>query len=91
MGIKRYHLLIKGRVQGVGYRMSTQIAAQKIGLTGWVRNLNDGQVEIVAEGDLMQLKQFVDWAWQGPRFAQVTDITINEQPATDEFETFEIH
>lgn len=91
MGIKRYHLLIKGRVQGVGYRMSTQIAAQKIGLTGWVRNLSDGQVEIVAEGDLMQLKQFVDWAWQGPRFAQVTDITINEQPATGEFETFEIH
>ncbi|WP_168800174.1 acylphosphatase [Methylophaga sp. SB9B] len=91
MGIKRYHLLIKGRVQGVGYRMSTQIAAKKIGLTGWVRNLSDGQVEIVAEGDLIQLQQFVDWAWQGPRFAEVIDIQINEQPVTGEFETFEIH
>jgi acylphosphatase len=91
MGIKRYHLLIKGRVQGVGYRMSTQIAAQKIGLTGWVRNLSDGQVEIVAEGHLIQLKQFVDWAWQGPRFAEVLDIKINEQPVSGEFETFEIH
>lgn len=91
MGIKRHHLLIEGRVQGVGYRMSTQIAAQKIGVTGWVRNLRDGQVEIVAEGDLIQLKQFVDWVWQGPRFAEVIDIKMNEQPATGEFETFEIH
>lgn len=91
MGITRYHLLIEGRVQGVGYRMSTQIAAQKIGVKGWVRNLSNGQVEIIAEGDIVQLKHLVDWAWQGPRFAQVTDITLNEQHATGEFETFEIH
>lgn len=90
MGITRYHLLIKGRVQGVGYRMSTEIAAQKIGITGWVRNLNNGQVEIIAEGEHDQLNQFVDWAWQGPRFAEVTDITLTEQSVTGEFKEFEI-
>lgn len=90
MGITRYHLLIEGRVQGVGYRMSAQITAQKIGVTGWVRNLSNGRVEIVAESEPTQLNQLVDWAWQGPQFAKVTDISITEQPATGEFDTFEV-
>jgi acylphosphatase len=87
MGITRYHLLIEGRVQGVGYRLSAQTTAQKIGVTGWVRN---GRVEMVAEGEPTKLNQLVDWAWQGPRFAEVTDISITEQTATDEFNTFEV-
>ncbi|HAO25326.1 MULTISPECIES: acylphosphatase [unclassified Methylophaga] len=90
MGITRYHLLIGGRVQGVGYRMSAQIAAEKLGLWGWVRNLSNGQVEIVAEGQIEQLKQLLDWAWQGPRFAEVTDISVTEQSATGEFDNFKI-
>ena len=90
MRITRYHLLIEGRVQGVGYRMSAQTAAQKIGVTGWVRNLSNGQVELVAECDFDNLKQLVDWAWQGPRFADVTNITITEQTATGEFDAFEV-
>lgn len=90
MGIKRYHLLIEGRVQGVSYRMSAQVAAQRTGVTGWVRNLRNGQVEMIAEGETDQLKQLVDWAWQGPGFAQVTDITLEEHQATGEFTQFEI-
>lgn len=90
MGITRYHFLIEGRVQGVGYRMSAQIAAQKIGLTGWVRNLRSGQVEMVAEGEPVQLEQLLEWAWQGPNFAQVSDITLEKLTATDEFTQFEI-
>lgn len=90
MGITRYHLLIEGRVQGVGYRMSAQIMAKKIGVTGWVRNLSNGRVEMVAEGEPTKLNQLVDWAWQGPRFAEVTDISITEQTATDEFDAFEV-
>lgn len=90
MGITRYHLLIEGRVQGVGYRMSAQIAAEKLGLVGWVRNLGNGQVEMVAEGRIEQLKQLVDWAWQGPRFAEITDISITESAATAEFTHFDI-
>ena len=90
MGIKRYHFVIEGRVQGVSYRMSAQIAAQKIGVTGWVRNLRSGQVEMVAEGDPAQLEQLLEWAWQGPNFAQVTDISLEKLTATGEFSLFEI-
>ena len=90
MGIKRYHFVIEGRVQGVSYRMSAQISAQKIGVTGWVRNLRSGQVEMVAEGDPAQLEQLLEWAWQGPNFAQVTDISLEKLTATGEFSLFEI-
>jgi acylphosphatase len=90
MGIKRYHFVIEGRVQGVSYRMSAQIAAQKIGVTGWVRNLRGGQVEMVAEGEPAQLEQLLEWAWQGPNFAQVTDISLEKLTATGEFSLFEI-
>ena len=90
MGITRYHFLIEGRVQGVGYRMSAQIAAQKIGITGWVRNLRSGQVEMVAEGEPAQLEQLLEWAWQGPNFAQITDISLEKITATGEFTQFEI-
>ena len=90
MGIKRYHFLIEGRVQGVGYRMSAQIAAQKIGVTGWVRNLRSGQVEMVAEGEPAQLERLLEWAWQGPNFAQITDISLEKITATGEFTQFEI-
>ncbi|HBX59242.1 MULTISPECIES: acylphosphatase [unclassified Methylophaga] len=90
MGIKRYHFVIEGRVQGVSYRMSAQISAQKIGVTGWVRNLRGGQVEMVAEGEPAQLEQLLEWAWQGPNFAQVTDISLEKLTATGEFSQFEI-
>ena len=90
MGITRYHFLIEGRVQGVGYRMSAQIAAQKIGITGWVRNLRSGQVEMVAEAEPAQLEQLLEWAWQGPNFAQITDISLEKITATGEFTQFEI-
>lgn len=90
MGIKRYHFVIEGRVQGVSYRMSAQISAQKIGVTGWVRNLRGGQVEMVAEGEPAQLEQLLEWAWQGPNFAQVTDISLEKLTATGEFSLFEI-
>ncbi|WP_292757209.1 acylphosphatase [Methylophaga sp. UBA2689] len=90
MGITRYHFLIEGRVQGVGYRMSAQIAAQKIGVTGWVRNLRSGQVEMVAEAEPAQLEQLLEWAWQGPNFAQITDISLEKITATGEFTQFEI-
>ena len=90
MGIKRYHFVIEGRVQGVSYRMSAQISAQKIGVTGWVRNLRSGQVEMVAEGEPAQLEQLLEWAWQGPNFAQVTDISLEKLTATGEFSLFEI-
>lgn len=91
MGISRYHLLIEGRVQGVGYRMATQMAARQFALTGWVRNLSDGRVECIAEGLPEQLNQLVDWAKKGPHFAEVTHVSVTEQTATEEFTSFEIY
>jgi len=90
MGIRRYQLHISGRVQGVGYRASTQLKAHQLGLTGWVRNQLDGDVEIVVEGDSTALNQFVEWAWQGPRFAKVEQIAQTESIASGEFHQFDI-
>lgn len=90
MGIKQYHLLVKGRVQGVGYRVSTAEKARQLGLVGWVRNLADGRVEICIEADAEQLQQMMDWARQGPRFAEVTHIDLSENDAISGFIDFDI-
>jgi acylphosphatase len=69
------HLIVRGRVQGVWFRRSTQIEAEKRGLNGWVRNLPDGAVEIHAEGDKDRLKVLLQWCWQGgPPSAEVSSI-----------------
>lgn len=91
MGISRYHLIIKGRVQGVSYRMSAWEQAQRLGVTGWVKNLPDGKVELVAEGDISALRQLLAWSEQGPRFAHVTQVELTESEATGEFHNFDIH
>jgi acylphosphatase len=90
MGIIRYHLIIKGRVQGVGYRMSAYDTAVSLGITGWVRNLHDGSVEVLAESDKATLKQFVLWAKKGPGYAKVSEVKTEELSATGEFTKFNI-
>ena len=90
MGIKRYHLIISGRVQGVSYRVSAWEKARELSLTGWVRNLTDGRVEIVIEGDTEILEQMTAWARKGPRFADVSDVSVSEHNATGEFPDFKI-
>lgn len=90
MGIKQYQLLIKGRVQGVGYRVSAAEKARQLGLVGWVRNLADGRVELCLEGDTEQLQQMIDWARQGPRFAEVTHLDISEKDRISGFLDFDI-
>lgn len=65
------HFLISGRVQGVYYRLSTCKRAQALGVTGWVRNLTDGRVEILATGTERALEELERWLWQGPQRAQV--------------------
>lgn len=66
--------LVSGRVQGVYYRASTRREAELLGLTGWVRNLPDGRVELVAMGEERALRRLRDWLWQGPPNAQVTEV-----------------
>jgi acylphosphatase len=66
--------VVSGRVQGVFYRASTETAARSFGVTGWVRNREDGRVELVACGTAEQLEALERWLWQGPPHAQVTDV-----------------
>jgi acylphosphatase len=68
------HLRITGRVQGVGYRAWAQKTARKFGLSGWVRNLNDGSVEAIAQGPKDTVEQFIAACQAGPMLARVTAV-----------------
>lgn len=76
------HGLISGRVQGVYYRESTRKEAQRLGVTGWVRNLADGRVECHLEGSIEALAQLELWLWQGPAAAEVTGVELEEVACT---------
>lgn len=67
----RLHVFVAGRVQGVGFRYSTQERARSLGLCGWVRNLPDGRVEAEFEGPRPALEEMLEWCRHGPRFAAV--------------------
>ena len=88
--MQRIHMVVKGRVQGVGFRYFIHDAAAKMDVTGFVRNLPDGSVEIVAEGTAEWLSRLQSAAKQGPSFSHVTDIVLSFPDATGEFSTFEI-
>lgn len=72
--------LVSGRVQGVCYRAGTREQAVALGLLGHARNLPDGRVEVVAEGDAAALDALERWLWQGPPAAQVGAVERTEQP-----------
>lgn len=84
------HLYISGYVQGVFYRMHAQQTAQSMGLAGWVRNTEDGGVEVVAEGEPEKLQKLLAWCRRGPPSATVTDIRDEWEPANGEFTDFSI-
>ena len=72
------HLIVKGKVQGVFYRANAKDKAEELGVAGWVQNTEDGNVEIVATATQPALDAFINWCREGPRRAQVTDVTINK-------------
>jgi acylphosphatase len=74
--LKRVHLLVRGRVQGVNFRFAAADAARRFDVTGRVRNTNDGDVEAVAEGDDEAVERFVSWCRHGPPSARVEDVEI---------------
>lgn len=86
---KRVHLYVSGRVQGVWFRQGTAQQAQALGLTGWVRNLSDGRVEVVAEGEPWRLERLIAYCHDGPPLARVEEVEVVEEPATGEFRSFE--
>jgi acylphosphatase len=87
---KRVHIIIKGRVQGVFFRANTAEQADTLGLTGWVKNTFDGNVEAVFEGDEASVNEMVAWCRKGPPLARVTDVQITTEPYAGEFTTFSI-
>ena len=82
------HLRISGYVQGVGFRYSMAEEAERLGVTGWVRNRRDGTVEAVLDGDPDALEAIVAWARQGPRGAQVSGVEVVE--VAESFPRFEM-
>jgi acylphosphatase len=84
----RGHIFISGKVQGVFFRHSTKEKADEFGLFGWVKNLDDGKVEIVAEGDKENVEKMAEWAKKGPRFARVESVIFNEEDYAGEFKEF---
>jgi acylphosphatase len=78
---ERARVLVSGRVQGVSFRDATRSQAEQLGLSGWVRNTQEGQVEAVFEGVPETVQQMIEWCKSGPSSADVEDVSVeNEQP-----------
>jgi len=73
------YVLISGRVQGVWFRANTKEKAEELGLTGWVRNTKEGNVEAVFEGEEEVVKKMIDWCHHGPPLARVDKIVVKKQ------------
>ena len=84
----RAHVYISGKVQGVFFRANTLDKARDLSLTGWVRNLSDGRVEVLFEGPKEKVEEMIDWCKHGPAAAEVYDIVVEHEKATGEFEDF---
>ena len=69
-----YQFIVTGKVQGVFFRASTRDKAKELGLSGWVRNLNTGDVELIACGGSRKIEKLKKWLWQGPKSARVTEV-----------------
>lgn len=86
----RAHIFVSGRVQGVFFRDHTQRWASSLRLTGWVRNLGDGRVEVMAEGDKEQIEILINRLKEGPPLARVDNVEVKWEPYRGEFGDFRI-
>lgn len=84
----QFYILISGKVQGVGFRNFTQTNARQLGIKGYAKNLANGKVEVVAEGEKLNLDLLIKKLWEGPRVSRVDDIKIEERTITGEYESF---
>jgi len=90
MAIIRKRVFISGMVQGVNFRAYTRSVARKAGTKGWVRNLRDGRVEAVIEGEPDQVNEVIAWCKKGPPFSRVEQIQVVDEKPSGEFKDFEI-
>jgi acylphosphatase len=84
------YCVVSGLVQGVWYRASTQEQAKKLNLTGWVRNLPDGRVEVMACGEKDKVLEMQEWRKEGPPRAKVSDVTYEEVDWKDDLHEFQV-
>ncbi len=85
----RAHVIVHGRVQGVWFRASTEREASRLGVNGWVKNLPNGTVEAVFEGEEEHVKRVVAWCRRGPSAAHVTKVDVDYESYTGEFSGLE--
>ncbi len=83
-------LIISGKVQGVFYRASCQEVAQRLGLTGWVKNLSGGQVEVLAQGEKERIEKLIQWCKKGPPSAMVSDVNVKWENIREVLGDFQI-
>ncbi len=86
----RVHLRVYGRVQGVFFRSTMRDVAKELGISGWVRNLPDGSVEAVVEGERGKVEKIIEWAHRGPPLARVEKVSVSWEDYRGEFEDFKI-
>jgi acylphosphatase len=84
----RAHVLVSGRVQGVFFRSETSYEARKRGINGWVRNLPDGRVQALFEGEEKSVKEIIEFCRRGPPGARVTNIDVTWEDYRGEFKNF---
>lgn len=84
----RVHVFVSGKVQGVFFRSSTKDRAEELGLSGWVRNLPDGRVEAVFEGEKEEVDKMVEWCRKGPEYARVTGVEVLIEEFRGEYKGF---
>jgi len=87
---QRVHLLVSGKVQGVFFRQALKVVAKKNNVLGWVRNLKDGHVEAILEGDNKSINSVVEWTRIGPANSRVDDIEVSNEEFKNEFTTFDV-
>jgi acylphosphatase len=87
---KRIHVFYSGHVQGIGFRYTAQDIAMTLDITGWVKNLADGRVEVVAEGEEEAIKVFLEKISKGQLGRYIKDVELLREKPTREFESFEV-
>jgi acylphosphatase len=87
---KRIHAFITGRVQGVFFRAHTRVAAERLGVTGWVKNLPNGDVELVAEGPSQKVNELISWCHKGPDYSRVDKVEFHEETPEGKYNDFSI-
>ncbi len=90
MSYRGIHVYVSGLVQGVAFRYSAVRQAKHLGITGWVKNLRDGRVELLLEGEEHAVLQMVEWCQHGPPSARITDVHTEEYPYSGKFLSFDV-